>query len=179
MELFFGIFSGFGSDTLDFGDENDIVIDLGGDDVMNMGGGNDIAFGGFGNDALYGGTGTDFLSGGVGDDLIDGGRGNDFLMGGAGADTFVLDFDYEEDPLLEVDTIFDFDPEEDTLDVQLNVAEVIDLGFTQIELELPAIIVGTDIGTILSYTGLYSVVFAGLDEETVKGIADDNGIDYL
>ena len=65
--------------------------------------------GGDGADMLTGGTGADTLMGGAGDDTLDGGGGADMLTGGSGADTFVWGDD---------DTIKDFNPGEDKLDLR-------------------------------------------------------------
>jgi len=56
------------------------------------------------DDSLYGGDGADYLSGGI---------GNDRLEGGDGDDTFVQDFSQSGN-----NTIFDFNPDEDTIDFQ-------------------------------------------------------------
>jgi hypothetical protein len=56
------------------------------------------------DDSLYGGDGADYLSGGT---------GNDRLEGGDGDDTFVQDFSQSGN-----NTIFDFNPDEDTIDFQ-------------------------------------------------------------
>jgi len=61
---------------------------------------------------VRGGFGIDQLSGGPSDDIISGGGADDTLTGGAGSDTFIFGaID------LGRDTITDFDPAKDTLDV--------------------------------------------------------------
>ncbi len=63
------------------------------------------------DDRIEGGVGGDSLSGGAGDDILIDGPGSDTLRGGSGADTFVIgpdDF---------TDTIVDFDPARDRLDL--------------------------------------------------------------
>ena len=75
---------------------NDMVIDNGEGNTINLGDGSDdyngtngdgaTVEGGTGNDELTGTPGDDDLSGGAGDDTLIGGAGNDTLVGGAGAD---------------------------------------------------------------------------------------------
>ena len=75
---------------------NDMVIDNGEGNTINLGDGTDEyngtngdgseVDGGAGNDELTGTPGDDDLSGGLGDDTIIGGEGNDTLSGGGGAD---------------------------------------------------------------------------------------------
>ncbi|MCC6779372.1 MAG: M10 family metallopeptidase C-terminal domain-containing protein [Hyphomicrobiales bacterium] len=73
--------------------------------------GNNVLFGNTGNDTLNGGGGDDQFAANAGNDLLTGGTGNDLLTGGAGNDTFVFNLG---DGL---DTITDFDPVNDTLDL--------------------------------------------------------------
>ncbi|MDP3289666.1 MAG: ExeM/NucH family extracellular endonuclease [Methyloversatilis sp.] len=68
---------------------------------------------------INGGAGRDTLTGTPGDDVITGGEGADLLTGGGGADTFV--YQSVRDAL---DTITDFDPQQDRLDVRLLLAGV-------------------------------------------------------
>lgn len=68
---------------------------------------------------INGGAGRDTLTGTPGDDVITGGEGADLLTGGTGADTFV--YRSVRDAL---DTITDFDPQQDRLDVQQLLAGV-------------------------------------------------------
>ncbi len=63
------------------------------------------------DDILIGGPGGDVLSGAAGDDLIVDGSGTDTLIGGPGADVFIFDADGE------TDTITDFDPALDRIDL--------------------------------------------------------------
>jgi Ca2+-binding RTX toxin-like protein len=82
--------------------------------------------GGAGNDTLTGGAGADRLDGGVGNDRIDGGAGNDLIIastgrdtltGGAGADVFVFARAVDAGNGASRDTITDFTPGEDRIDV--------------------------------------------------------------
>mgnify|MGYP006172454707 CR=1 FL=1 len=68
---------------------------------------------------INGGAGRDTLAGTPGDDVITGGEGADLLTGGTGADTFV--YRSVRDAL---DTITDFDPQQDRLDVRQLLAGV-------------------------------------------------------
>jgi len=68
---------------------------------------------------INGGAGRDTLTGTPGDDVITGGEGADLLTGGDGADTFV--YRSVRDAL---DTINDFDPQQDRLDVRQLLAGV-------------------------------------------------------
>ncbi len=68
---------------------------------------------------ITGSAGRDTLTGTPGDDVITGGEGADLLTGGAGADTFV--YRSVRDAL---DTVTDFDPQQDRLDVRQLLAGV-------------------------------------------------------
>jgi len=86
--------------------------DLGSFAPMQIGGaGADTLQGDPRADLLWGGGGADRLLGGPGDDILMDGAGADTLTGGAGADWFVLDTDGA------ADTITDFDPGTDRLDL--------------------------------------------------------------
>ncbi len=85
---------------------NDRVNLYGGNDTFFTGSANDTVFGGAGNDVLQGGADQDrlygdgdgdTLSGGTGEDLLSGGPGNDLLAGNAGRDT--LDGGFSNDTL--------------------------------------------------------------------------------
>ncbi|MEH0085697.1 tandem-95 repeat protein [Vibrio antiquarius] len=67
--------------------------------------------GGAGNDLLFGQGGDDILVGGEGDDILIGGLGNDILTGDEGSDIFKW-----SEVTNEVDTVTDFNKDEDTLD---------------------------------------------------------------
>nr|WP_281501785.1 calcium-binding protein [Aliiroseovarius sp. F20344] len=71
----------------------------------------DTLSGGSNSDLILGGYGDDTLSGGAGRDILEDGAGQDTMTGGAGADVFRLTSDGN------VDTITDFNPAQDTLDL--------------------------------------------------------------
>ena len=74
-------------------------------------GGSSSVSGGAGDDWLVGGDGNDTIDGGAGDDLITDGAGEDSLIGGDGADVFLLALDGSDD------SIADFDPTEDLIEI--------------------------------------------------------------
>jgi len=65
---------------------NDVIYGSSGDDVICGGDGADIIYGKDGNDTIYGESGSDRIMGGNGDDTISGGDGTDTLEGDAGDD---------------------------------------------------------------------------------------------
>jgi len=80
-------------------------------------------YGTTGNDVMQGLGGADTIRGDAGNDLINGGAGRDALYGGEGNDTFVYSAvsdsyrDYDSGGLTATDTIYDFTPGEDKIDV--------------------------------------------------------------
>ena len=77
-----------GDDNLNhYGDEDDVINALGGNDTIRSGAGDDTIHGNDGNDNLGGEDGDDTLYGDAGDDTLYGGAGNDTLDGGTGTDT--------------------------------------------------------------------------------------------
>lgn len=111
-----------GDDVVLAGLGDDVVNARAGDDIVNGGAGDDILFGESGDDILNGGVGDDVLRGGEGDDVMRGGGGKDLLFvgpgedivtGGAGADAFRL----TPGANVKLDTITDFDPTEDILQI--------------------------------------------------------------
>lgn len=91
MSGFASISGGHGDDLLmaPFGDINQLVLGLGGNDTIYGFNGDDTLIGGAGDDELFGGTGNDLLRGGSGDDVLIGSTGDDTLLGGIGRDTLV------------------------------------------------------------------------------------------
>jgi len=130
------LIGGAGDDTLDGGAQKDVLEGGAGDDLLKGGAGNDTLDGGAGDDILAGGQGKDTLVGGEGDDILSGGRGDDTLTGGAGADTFSQSFRETG-----VDTITDFNPSEDTVNLK---------GFGGIENVSRLSVTEVDGGTVIS-----------------------------
>jgi hypothetical protein len=85
---------------------------------VSGGAGNDRITGDGGGNALVGGDGNDRLAGGDGSDTLTGGPGKDVLAGGAGADIFRYESlaDSPAGPRTR-DTVRDFDPREDAVDL--------------------------------------------------------------
>jgi serralysin len=111
-------------DILDGGDGNDVLGGGSGDDTLDGGNGNDLLIGD-GDDALPGGDWADIIPGASDGDWLDGGRGNDTLRGGPGADRLTGGpgadvFDLTGQPA--TDTITDFRPGEDRIDVDDPIA---------------------------------------------------------
>ncbi len=86
-------------------------------DTLNGNGGNDTLNGLGGNDTINGGAGNDILNGGDGDDRLIGGTGVDTLTGGAGRDTFVWTTAAESGTGTSRDSITDFQPGVDKIDL--------------------------------------------------------------
>lgn len=120
------IYGSDGADTLAGESGNDQLFGEGGDDVLNGGAGADKLRGGAGDDRLNGGegadrlsggAGADVLSGGAGADILNGGMGPDVMTGGSGADTFVFAVLAESRGANGRDTITDFQPGVDRIDL--------------------------------------------------------------
>lgn len=89
------LFDGFGNNTLLGGAGDDLLYVLSGTNTLDGGGGADILMSGQGSDSLIGGQGNDILVGDLGavlygNDTLEGGLDDDILMGGSGADTFIF-----------------------------------------------------------------------------------------
>lgn len=132
---------------------NDLLRGDSGNDRLIGGKGDDVLRGGRGDDVLRGGAGDDALRGGRGDDVLNGGVGDDILTGGAGADRFVFNTGFGND------TITDFDPLNDTLDLSQ---------FDDVIEDITISIEGS------------SIVFGlGANSITVEGVADPLLIDLI
>jgi Ca2+-binding RTX toxin-like protein len=115
-----------GNDSMQGREGNDALFGGEGDDILGGASQNDLLVGGNGNDTLYGGSQDDFLYGNAGTDRIVGGNGNDYIRGGTGADslsgnagvdTFDYDFVNESAASSGIDTISDFQPGFDKIDL--------------------------------------------------------------
>ncbi len=101
---------------------NDVIYGEAGNDTIEGGSGNDYIHGGDHVDILSGGSGDDLINGGAAHDIINGGTGYDRLIGGAAKDTFIFNrgdvLELIDGTLHSSDVILDFNPFEDTLDLQ-------------------------------------------------------------
>lgn len=83
----------------------------------------DSLYGTVANDVIKGLDGADTIRGGAGNDALTGNAGRDALYGGAGNDSFIYSAisdsyrDYDSGGLTATDTIYDFTPGEDKIDV--------------------------------------------------------------
>ena len=105
-----------GGDIINSGSANDTISGGGNDDYLVGGLGNDTLNGGSGNDTLRGSNGNDSLNGGLNNDVLVGGPGLDTLTGGSGSDAFSFESWGQG-----LDTITDFNVDDDTIRVAANV----------------------------------------------------------
>jgi hypothetical protein len=77
---------GRGNDSIETGDNNDLIFGGSGDDFIDSGRGDDLVFAGLGDDFVDGGVGSDVAFLGVGKDAFqwDPGEGSDIVDGGPG-----------------------------------------------------------------------------------------------
>ncbi|MDO6732812.1 calcium-binding protein [Marinovum sp. 2_MG-2023] len=115
---------GAGDDTVLASAGDDEIHGQAGNDLLSGGADRDLLTGGNGHDTLMGGMGNDTLHGGTGNDRLEAGLGNDDLTGGAGADTFVFFSGSGRN------TISDFNPGVDLLELDVNAASFSDLTVT-------------------------------------------------
>ncbi len=90
-----------------------------GDDNLSGGNGVDTLDGGTGNDLLDGGASNDTLFGQAGADMLIGGKGKDVMTGGADSDVFVFAIGDTAAQNGFVDTITDFNPSADSIDIDV------------------------------------------------------------
>lgn len=127
-------------------------IDAGaGDDTVFAAAGNDSIHGGEGDDLIFNGAGADSVWGGEGDDTLWGGPGDDIFTGGDGSDIFAFGIQNG------TDTVTDFTPGEDLLDIRSSGIDGID--------GLRTIATDTAEGLLISYDGT-TILLQGL------GLAD-------
>jgi len=107
-----------GADHIAGGRGNDRLNGGNGPDTLAGGLGLDRLVGGAGNDLVVGGPGGDRLYGGAGDDLLIAGTGRDWLSGGGGADLFRYRSASEAGLGSRRDTIADFTPGRDHIDLR-------------------------------------------------------------
>ncbi|MDJ0570365.1 MAG: calcium-binding protein [Pleurocapsa sp. MO_192.B19] len=113
-----------GTENIEFVDAevgNDIVLGKTSDDLIDdsannpidAGKGDNSIIGGDSNDQIFGNFDDDYIHGGDGDDTNYGSAGNDTIFGDAGSDVFT--FNAEDFTADSVDTVADFQLEEDRL----------------------------------------------------------------
>jgi hypothetical protein len=116
--------------TVFLGDGNDLYQARGAgraDEVL-AGLGNDTLRGGDAADRLSGEGGNDLILGGAGDDTLAGGSGRDTLTGDDGADLFVFRFRSDASSGSQRDSITDFTPGQDRIDLSGFMAGAVFLG---------------------------------------------------
>jgi serralysin len=136
-----------------------VAVDLGSGGVMTGGNGSDTLAGGGGADLIDGGGGNDRLGGGGGNDVLMDRAGTDTLTGGAGRDIFVIAADGR------ADTITDFDPAEDRLDLS---------GWANLRATSQLIVTPTGTGAEIRYGSevlvLQSASGKGFSEAAIRGL---------
>jgi len=144
------ISAGLGNDLVYGGTQNDVISGGAGADILFGDAGGDLVQGNSGEDIITGGSGEDTLEGGVGNDQLSGGNGDDLMVGGSGEDVMKGGFGSDT---------FDIDDQaSDTIvgneDTDNSDVDVLDL---------------SDIA------GLYSINYAGGDDEDGSVVMEDSG----
>ncbi|EAQ03493.1 type I secretion target repeat protein [Pseudooceanicola batsensis HTCC2597] len=115
---------GRGNDDMRGSPGNDTLRGWGGDDTLRGFNDDDLLTGQHGDDVLVGNRGNDLLLGNEGNDSLNGGIGHDTLIGGEGADTVTGwawgdVFGFDEGDIAPGDTITDFTPGQDVIQLAL------------------------------------------------------------
>lgn len=124
------IIGGAGDDTITVGDGDNYVDGGTGDNIITAGDGDNKVVGGTGIETITTGAGDDTINTGDGADVIDAGDGANKITGGKGGDTMTGGDDvdtYYYNSVLEsngvnIDTITNFDADEDVLDFNFILA---------------------------------------------------------
>ncbi len=106
VDLLNGVATGLGTSQISGFDE--VATARGNDTIIGDDDGNGLLLGNAGNDSIVGGDGADTLNGGADNDTLDGGGSGDLIQTGDGFDRVVVG---------ENDTISDFDPANDFIDL--------------------------------------------------------------
>jgi serralysin len=165
------LFGGQGNDTIDGGAGKDDIYGGYGNDKLNGGDNSDNIDGGANNDRLYGDDGDDVLFGGTGNDTLSGGYGEDQLEGGKGRDVFEF---HDEDRVTinnpNIDTIKDFTPGTDTIDLSMIDAD------TTIKGDQDFAYVPYQQGQTLQAGEVTSHYDLNTDRTIVQGAVDNDGL---
>ena len=105
-----------GDDSISASDGDDFILGGADNDTIGGGDGDDSILGGTGGDLIFAYTGDDVVNAGDGNDIIRGGEGSDIIFGGEDKDIFVFDLENFVDGSM--DTVADFDIDEDQIFIQ-------------------------------------------------------------
>ncbi|MES2678088.1 MAG: tandem-95 repeat protein, partial [Pseudomonadota bacterium] len=145
------IYGGAGADIVKAGAGNDVIYGNSDQDWIEGEAGNDSIYGGTGSDNLFGGDGNDIINGNEDGDVIYGGKGNDQLYGGQGNDILIddqgsdqLDGGADKDIIIltkedgastSVDTINNFNKDEDKIILKVNYKTPINFTILQASMQ--------------------------------------------
>ena len=159
-------------------------------DGMALGAGEHVIFDGThesdGRFIFYGSDAGDTFMGGAGNDLVEGRGGADILVGGGGGDTFIYR-DAAESSGADYDTLADFDPTSDKIDLDVTVSGFDDavaagtLSAGSFDDDLAAALAGLGAGQAVYYApdagDLAGTVFLVVDANGIVGYQE--GEDYV